>query len=94
MYLQTRAGLHFGAKNNNTKCPYCVNEPLHTYVHCINDCEFALSKTKREYHENEYTRMGKSLPIANIEELTNALTTKGHEHLHYYLDLIKTSPYL
>ena len=67
----------------------------HSTLTCIASMTvFALSKTKREHHENEYTRMGKSLPIANIEELTDALTTKGHEHLHYYLDLIKISPYL
>jgi hypothetical protein len=38
IYMETRAYLHLGNKNQNEICPYCPTFKSHTYLHCINDC--------------------------------------------------------
>ena len=93
-YLQTRAGMHWGNSGEETKCPFCPNGPMHTYLHCINTCEFSITKKIREDYETELDQEGQNLPTANINELTKALTTPRHEHLQYFLTMIDSSPYL
>jgi hypothetical protein len=93
-YLQTRAGLHFGNKGEKTKCPYCPGEPNHTYMHCINDCQFPLTKQKRNKYEEKLAQTGQTIPIASIGDMITAISSETTSQLQYYLDMIKTSPFL
>jgi hypothetical protein len=93
-YLETRAGLHWGNKGEQIKCPYCRHKPQHTYIHCINECEFSLCKQTREEHREILERQGKELPTASINKLAKALTTDNHKDLLFYLMMIESSPYL
>ena len=93
-YLETRAGLHGGNEGEQTPCPYCPNESLHTYTHCINECSYGKLTRCRADHQEIWADQGQSLPIATIPSLTAALTTDYHQDLQYYLNMIHSSPYL
>jgi hypothetical protein len=93
-YLETRAGLHGGNKGEQTLCPYCPNEPLHTYTHCINECSYGKLTRCRTDHQEIWADQGLYLPIATISSLTAAMTTDNHQDLQFYLNMIHSSPYL
>jgi hypothetical protein len=93
-YLQTRAGLRWGNKGEQTRCPFCPYTPLHTYEHCINECRYSISVRRRDEQRTTRADQDQRLPIAIIRRLTEALTTDNHEDLQYYMTMIHSSPYL
>jgi hypothetical protein len=93
-YLETRAGLHWGNKGESTKCPYCPNNPQHTYIHCINECNYSLCAKVRKEHREALEQQGKQLIKASINGLVQAMTTESHKDLQYFLSMIASSPFL
>jgi hypothetical protein len=93
-YLESRAGMHWGNAGEDIACPYCRDKPQHTYMHCINECQFTGCATVRDEHRAIYESQGAQLPQASIDTLSEALTSDYHQDLHYFLSMISSSPFL
>lgn len=95
-YLETRAGLHWGNKGEQTACPYCPNKPHHTYTHCIHEGKYSLcTRTSlRDEYRRDLDQQGVMLPKADIETITASVTTDNHQDLHFLVVMIQSSPYL